>query len=154
MASAAITAAGSKIFVSATAPATYDEAGFLALTWTEVGEVTEVPEFGKSYTVVTHNPLGERQTIKRKGSYDNGEITCPYAYDPDDDAGQVILRAAENSDSSYSFRVDIKNPAVKTVYFSAQVIANTLNIGGTDNIVMGSAGLAIDGDVLIEDAFA
>jgi hypothetical protein len=151
MVSAAITAAGSKLFVSATLPSTYNKAGFEALTWTEVGEVTEIPQFGKVYNVVTHLPLGSRQTIKRKGSYDNGEVDVPYAFDVDDDAGQVILEAAVDDDDSYAFKVDIQNPALKSVYFTAQVTSRPITVGSTDSIVVANSTLAIDDDILIED---
>lgn len=149
--SEAITAAGSGLYVSATNPATYDKAGFEALTWTEVGEVTEIPAFGKIYNIVTHLPLKSRQTIKRKGSYDNGDVEVMYAYDVNDDAGQVIMTAAVDSDNSYAFKVDIKDPALKSCYFTAQVTSQPLTVGSTDSIVMMSSTLAIDNDILIED---
>jgi len=151
MPSAAITAAGSRLFVSAGLPATYNKAGFEALTFTEVGAVTEIPQFGKIYNVVTHLPLGSRQTIKRKGSYDNGDIDVPYAFDVDDDAGQVILEGAVDSDASFSFRVDIQDPALKSVYFTAQVTSRPITVGSTDSIVMANSTLAIDDDILVED---
>jgi hypothetical protein len=151
MPSAAITSAGSKMYISAALPATYDKTGFEALTWTEIGEVTEIPAFGKVYNIVQHLPLADRQTIKRKGSFDNGDIEVPYAYDPDDDDGQVILTAAVDSDNSYAFKIDLKDPALKSVYFTAQVTSQPLNLGGTDSIAMMSSTLAIDDDVLIED---
>jgi hypothetical protein len=153
MSSAAITAAGSKLYVSATLPGTYDAAGFEALSWTEVGEVTEIPQFGKVCTIVNHLPLGQRQTIKRKGSYDNGTLDVPYAFDPAGDAGQTLLENAVDSDNSYAFRIDIKNPAVKSVYFTAQCTSRPITVGATDSIVMANSALAIDDDVLIEDAF-
>jgi hypothetical protein len=150
--SAAITAAGSRLYISNALPATYTKAGFEALTWTEVGEVTEIPSFGKVYNIVTFNPLGDRQTIKRKGSYDNGEMDIPYAYDVNDDAGQVILQAAVDSDNSYSFKVDIKeDPVLKSVYFTAQATSSPITVGSVDAIVMKNTTLAIDNDVLIED---
>ena len=61
MASLAVTSAGTKLYVSASLPATYNSAGFGALTWTEVGEITDFGEWGKEYTVVNHNPVGTRQ---------------------------------------------------------------------------------------------
>lgn len=150
--SAAITAAGSRLYISSGVPATYNKAGFEALTWTEVGEVTEIPAFGKVYNIVTFNPLGDRQTIKRKGSYDNGELDIPYAYDVNDDAGQLLMTAAVDSDASYSFKVDIKeDPTLKSVYFTAQVTSQPITVGGVDSIVMMNSTLAIDNDVLVED---
>jgi hypothetical protein len=150
--SEAITSAGSRLYISSTLPATYTKAGFEALTWTEVGEVTEIPAFGKVFNIVTFNPLGDRQTIKRKGSYDNGELDVPYAYDVNDDAGQVIMSAAVESDNSYAFKVDIKeDPVLKSVYFTAQVTSQPITLGGVDSIVMMNSTLAIDDDVLVED---
>lgn len=151
MPSAAITAAGSKLYVSATLPATYDKAGFEALTWTEIGEVTEVPSMGKVFTIVNHLPLGSRQTVKRKGSYDNGDVDIPYAFDVNNDAGQDILVTALDSDNSFAFKVGIKNPEVKCVYWTAQVTSAPITIGSTDSIVMKNSTLAIDDDVLIEE---
>ncbi|MES1987460.1 MAG: hypothetical protein V4440_05415 [Pseudomonadota bacterium] len=153
MTSAAQTAAGSKLYVSATLPATYDAAGFEALTWTEVGEVTEIPAFGKSFNVVNHNPLGTRQTIKRKGSYDNGSIEVPYAYDittVGGDDGQALLLQGLETDSSYAFYVDVKQ--LKALYFSGQVTSAPVTIGSVDSIITKSTMIAIDNDVVEADA--
>lgn len=146
------TAAGSKLYVSASLPATYDAVGFEALTWVEVGEVTEIPSFGKVFNIVNHNPLGDRQTIKRKGSYDNGSIDIPYAYDmtPGGDAGQLLLLAGLESDVSRSFWVDFKG--LKAHYFTAQVTSAPATVGSVDQIIMKNTTLAIDNDVLEEDA--
>ena len=79
MASKAFTSAGTKLFVSASAPATYNLSGFAALTWTEIGEVSDMGEFGRQYNLVTFNTLGDRRTVKRKGSYNDGTIACQMA---------------------------------------------------------------------------
>ena len=54
MASKAQTLAGSKVYISASLPATYDSAGFTALTYTEIGEISDIGTVGKEYTLVTH----------------------------------------------------------------------------------------------------
>lgn len=148
MASNAQTAAGSRLYVSAALPATYDKTGFEALTWVEVGEVTEIPSFGKVYNVVNHNPLGDRKTVKRKGSYDNGSIDVPYAYDmtPGGDAGQALLLAGLDSDVSRSFWVDIKE--LKAHYFTGQITSAPTTVGSVDQIIMKNTTIAIDDDVL------
>ncbi len=150
--SQAQTAAGSKVYISPTKPATYDKAGFEALTWTEIGEVTSIPTFGKVYNIVNHSPIGDRQIIKRKGSYDNGSMDIPYAYDMSatPDAGQVLLLAALESDTSYSFWVDLKQ--LKAHYFTAQVTSAPTTADGVDSIIMKNSTLAIDNDVLEEAA--
>ena len=149
MASKAQTAAGSKLYVSSGTPATYDKAGFEALTWVEVGEVTEIPSFGKVFNIVNHNPLGDRQTVKRKGSYDTGSIDVPYAYDlsiSGADAGQALLLAGLETDSSYSFWVDIKQ--LKAHYFTGQIASAPTTVGSVDQIVMKNTTIAIDDDVV------
>lgn len=148
--SAAHTAAGTKFYIGAALPTTYNKAGFEAVDWTEVGEITEIPEFGKKFNVVTHNPLGTRKTAKRKGSYNNGSIDIPYAYDADDDAGQVELIDAVDSDDSKPFWVEMGNG--KSAYFTGQVTSAPITVGSVDSIIMGKSNIEIDDDVLLEDS--
>lgn len=146
----AFTSAGTTISVSATAPATYDQAGFEALSFTEIGEVTDMGEFGKTYNVVTHNPIGNRQTVKRKGSYNNGTVSLQMARVPSD-AGQALLVAAVDSDNSYSFKVVLQDTTV--LYFSAQVTSYPVNIGNVDSITAATVNCEID-NAIIEVAAA
>ena len=122
--------------------------GFEALTWVEVSEVTEIPQFGKTFNIVTHTPLGDRQTVKRKGSYDNGEIDVPYAWDMSatPDPGQALLLAGLETDDSYSFWVDVKG--LKAQYFTGQIASAPTTIGTVDSIIMKNTNIAIDDDVL------
>jgi hypothetical protein len=57
--------AGSTLSMSAGIPATFNVAGYTALTWTAVGEVTDLGEFGREFNLITHNPLGSRDTVKQ-----------------------------------------------------------------------------------------
>jgi len=145
MASLARTSAGTKLYVSASAPATYNTAGFGALSWTEVGEITDFGEWGKEYNLVTHNPVGSRQTVKRRGSYNNGAATLSMARVPSD-AGQTLLIAAADSDTSYSFKVVFQD--LTGQYFSAQTMKYTTNVGSVDQIFAASVSLEIDNDLV------
>ena len=124
------TSACTKLHISSAAPATYTSAGFSALTWTEIGEVTDLGEFGRQYNLVTHNQLGSRRVVKRKGSYNDGTINAQMARVPAD-AGQVILQGGE------------------IFYFSAQVMSYTTNIGGADQIVGATVAMEIDNDIIV-----
>ncbi len=137
MASLAITSAGSTVSVASAGPATYDAAGFAALSWVEVAEITDIGEFGKKSNLVTHNPIGTRQTIKRKGSYNNGTLQLKMAYAPAD-AGQTLLIAAADSDSSYSYKVTLQD----AMGFSTMV-------GSVDTITGASVDLEIDDDIVL-----
>jgi len=94
---------GGFLSVSAATPATFDAAGYVALTWAEVGEASEVPEFGAAYSAVTFTPLKTGIVNKFHGELNYGSITIPLGYDSTN-AGQVILIAALASKSAISFR--------------------------------------------------
>lgn len=145
MASTAFTAAGATIEISAGLPATYNAAGFAALTFSGIGEVTDIPEYSRVYNLVTHNPLADRRTVKRKGSFNDGSLTVLMALDRDD-AGQVILQTALNSDNSFSFKITMQDGSID--YFTAQVLSYTTNIGTVDNIVTAAAQIEIDNDIV------
>ena len=105
--SLAITSAGSKISIG-NPPASQTLVALQAVSYTDIAEVTDIGEFGKSYNLVTHNPLGDRVTVKRKGSINNGTIALQMAYAPAD-PGQTLLATAVDSDSSYSYRVTLQD---------------------------------------------
>ena len=94
---------GGFLSVSAATPATFDAAGYVALTFTEVGEASEVPEFGAAYAANTFTPLKTGIVNKFHGELNYGSITVPLGYDSAD-AGQIILLAALASKNEISFR--------------------------------------------------
>lgn len=141
----AFTSAGTDISICANAPATYDATGFAALTWTSIGEVTELGEFGRVYNIVKLNLLKDRRTVKRKGSYDDGTVAAQMARVPDD-AGQAILVAAVNSDSSYSIKITLQDGT--KFYFSAQISSYTTNIGNVDQITSATVNFEIDNNII------
>lgn len=149
MSSEANTSAGTRLYVSAAQPATYDAAGYALLSWTEVGEIISIPEFGKSYNLVTHNPLGDRKTYKRKGSYNEGNLACQLARVPDD-AGQAIVITALDSDDPISFKVDFGDGETTNTLqnFSGLVMSYTTNTGSSDQIRTASVSIEIDGDIV------
>jgi hypothetical protein len=139
------TSAGSEIFIG-TAPATYDLAGFGAVTFTPIGEVTSLGSFSSVYNLVTHNPLKTRNVVKRKGSKNDGTISLEAAlYNAD--AGQTQLRAAVESDNSYSFKIVLQDST--TYFFTAQVMSAEINVGGVDQITALTANLEIDNTILV-----
>lgn len=125
------TSAGTTIGLSASQPATFNATGYDALTFTSIGEVTDLGEFGREYALVTHNPLGARGTVKKKGSFNEGTMTLQLGLDTDD-AGQVLALAASTSDADYSFKVTTQNGDI--YYFQAQVMSFKVGIGSVDQI--------------------
>lgn len=143
------TSAGTQIFIGGALPASYDKVGFEAVTWQEIGEVTDLGEFGREYNLVTHNALNNRRTIKRKGAYNDGAVTLQYAYQRQLQ-GQIDLQAALDSDESAPIKVVLSDDT--HLYFTAQVMSAPINVGSVDQITSASTSLEIDNDILVEDA--
>lgn len=134
------TSAGSTLHVSASNPATYNVAGYEALSFTAVGEITDLGEFGREYALVTHNPVGNRGTVKKKGSFNEGVMNMSLGLDTDD-AGQIILKAASLSDNDYSFKVTTQNGDI--YYFQAQVMNFKVGVGSVDTITAATVALEL-----------
>ena len=125
------TSAGSTIGIVAAPPATFDATGYSALTFVPIGEVTDFGEFGREYSLVTHNPVASRGTVKKKGSFNEGSITLQLGLDTDD-AGQILAKTASNSDADFSFAVTLQNG--DKFFFRAQVMSFKVSVGGVDTI--------------------
>lgn len=142
----AFTSAGTTIAISASTPATIDEAGYSPLTFTDIGEVTDGGEHGRTYNIVTHNPLATRGTVKLKGSFDDGTITLQMAYAPGN-AGQALLETALDDDEFYAFEITLQDGTIR--YFQAMVSGNPINVGGVDSVTSATATLAIKSGTIV-----
>jgi len=125
------TSAGSTIGISAGLPATDDVAGYSALTFTTIGEVTDLGEFGKVFNLVSHNPIASGRTEKFKGSFNEGAITLNIAQDTSD-AGQGILATASDSYDDFAFEITAQDGSKD--FFKAKVMSNVVNIGSVDSV--------------------
>src|ERR1044072_8449295 len=134
------TTAGTTFKVSAAHPATFTAAGYAALAWTLVGEVTDLCDFGREYNLVTHNPIDNRGTVKKKGSFNEGSITLQLGLDTDD-AGQIILKAASLSDTDYSILVTTQNG--DKYYAQAHAMRFKVGVGNVDSITTATVTLEL-----------
>jgi hypothetical protein len=134
------TTAGTTFKVSAANPATFNAAGYAALAWTTVGEITDLGEFGREYNLVTHNPIDNRGTVKKKGSFNEGQITLQLGLDTDD-AGQVILKAALLSDNDYSILITTQNG--DKYYAQSQVMSFKVGAGDVNKITAATVALEL-----------
>lgn len=144
-----ITLAGTIVSVSAGVPATYNQIGFEALAYTQVGEVSNLGDRGRTYEDVSYNTLGERGTVHLKGTYDEPETTFEMI-SARVDSGQVIMKAASQSDANYAFKVQYQNGEVD--YFQAKVFG-FVTVGGEANTVRTvSANIRVDRQGVVEVA--
>lgn len=134
------TTALTTIGISAATPATFDSTGYVALTYSNIGEVTNFGEYGRTYAEVTHNPVASRGTQKFKGSFNEGNLTLDLAIDKED-TGQALATVALDDDEDYSF--EIKYQDGSTDFFQAKVMSFTKSPAGVDSIYSGTLTLAI-----------
>ena len=142
-----ITVASSTVSISAAVPATQTSTAFAALTWTAVGELTDIGTvLGREYNTSTHAPIGSAQQTDKKASYKlgNADFTCAWI---EGDAGQVMIAAAANSNAIYSFKVTKQDGTLR--YFTAQVMKFTETMGTVDNIVQGQFTLLRQTDTVV-----
>lgn len=111
-----MTSTDSELFVAAATPATFDAAGYAALTWVKVGQVTDIPPYGPTRAVVTTTPLDSGDDEKYGGTRNNGSssVTANYV---SDDAGQIILRSNVASPTAMlSFKVLFQDGSIDYNY--------------------------------------
>lgn len=147
-----MTAAGSKLAISAASPATFDATGYTALTFTTIGQVEQLGAFGGTTEVVNFQPL-DGVLQKYKGPSNSGAISPSLAHD-DQDAGQTLLRTAADDKSStlYSFRVTLPNGARR--FFQARVFGYPETVGAANSMVMANPAIEISTDVIKAPAVA
>lgn len=130
------TVANTKLFVSVAAPATLDAAGFAALTWTEVGSITNVGNvLGRTYSTASLSTVSDSQEREKKGTFKlpNAQFECAWI---ENDAGQVIINNASRDNSIPSFKLQKQNGTKR--YFTAQVLEFVENNGTGNDAVKGN----------------
>jgi hypothetical protein len=98
--------AGATLSISASIPATYDQAGYeaSAMVYTEIGEIENYGNHGVTANISTFTPVKTSVVTKIKGSKDYGTMALMIGSIPSD-AGQVILGAAAESNNHYSAKM-------------------------------------------------
>ncbi|OEZ90725.1 hypothetical protein [Duganella phyllosphaerae] len=140
------TVAESKLYISLGKPATNNAAGFAALTWTLIGEITDIGTVtGREYNTSTHAPVASAQQIEKKASYKLGSSEFKMGWDETDE-GQQMVDAASKDYSIPSFKLEKQDGAVR--YFTAQVSKFTEDNGTVDNVVQGSMTLLRQTDTI------
>lgn len=134
------TSAGTTIGIVLGAPATYDAAGYAALTFVTIGEITDIPDFGREFELITHKPIASRGTVKKKGSFNEGSIDLKLGLNTDD-AGTVLLKAAALSDADYSFKVS--HPTGDVYYFRALALSFKVSTGSSSSILSATCKLEL-----------
>lgn len=133
-------AAGTTIGIVSGNPATFDAAGFAALSYVNIGKIKNAGEFGKTFQLITNTYLSQRGEEKRKGTFNAGTLSLDV--DIKTDTGQAACEAALESDDDYNFKIAFKTGVV--YYVRGQVISFTKKIGGPNDMVAASIGIELN----------
>lgn len=114
---------GTRIYVSATLPVTYTQAGYEALTFTEIAEITDINEFGKQWDKVEHTPLATAGKQKYKSFFDEGNLTLPLARSSGDAGQKIVQTLLDAQNAAGAFKIAFPSGAI--VYLSGQVFSFT-----------------------------
>lgn len=136
------TASGTCLSVSTGNPASWNAAGFAALTWTTVGELESIPEFIIEHAQANFTNLctGKSKILKGSENPISGDVMVGMDRD---DAGQAMMTTARQSKTQeLSFK--IAEPNGDIVYFKALVMKEKIVGGdGPDDVRKGMYGVAV-----------
>lgn len=138
---------GAYIEVSAALPATEDQAGYEALTWTKVNGLTNLGEFSKVWSMATAVLLDSGLTIKRKSSFDNGSLAAQMLRDISD-AGQGILSTAADS-SNGLISIKVVEPDGTINYAMILVLSHTVNLQSAADMKTANSQIEITSDIVV-----
>jgi len=138
---------GTTLDVSAALPASFNAAGYNALTFVTVGNIIDMGEIGKAYNAIAHQVVGKRYPEKLKGNYDIGNLTITLGK-VIADAGQVIIAAGLAADTSYSFKITL--PSGNTGQITGKVLKAARGGIAADGVETLVVDIAIDPESLVE----
>lgn len=147
MAADVIQSVGTQVYVSAAVPATYDSAGFGALSWTEVGEVESLGEYGGSAQISQFVPLATGTVKKRKGSLDYG--TSSMVIGKTTDAGLAIMKSGfdgANKHLIHSFRIVESDGSIG--YYTAVIGSYVYSMGDANTVTRINTNVELTGNVV------
>lgn len=143
-------AAGAKFYIGPQNSVADDTTAYGLLSYTEVGEVVSIGDFGDVFNEVNFTALADSRVRKFKGSVNAGTITFELGLDTTD-SGQNAVEAARDVTSAtlqeYAWKVELNdsggsNPT--TFYFRGLCMSYTNNIGEVESIVGSTVNVAIN----------
>jgi len=133
--------AGTRFAIASGDPATFDEAGFAALQFKNIGKIKNGGEIGKVFEVIKNNYLSQRGTEKRKGTFDAGTLNLEV--DVQTDEGQAACDEALDSDLDFNFRVSIAKTGV-VFYLRGLVTSFRRKLGGPNEMYAATIGVELN----------
>ncbi len=150
------TASGVQFFIGTTTAAE-NLSQFITDSYTEVGEVEDLGEFGDESEEVTFASLADARLQKLKGVRDAGTLALICGHD-DSDVGQDALITAEADNTlDFNFKVILNDKLTlggtpSEHYFRGKVMGKRLGVGTVNNVVRRTFNVGVNSEVLSIDA--
>ena len=123
---------GTCVSVFAGVPATFDKAGYEALTYTQVGELESIGDISIAHAAVTFQNMCTGKTSTLKGAEEPTEVTLTVAIDRDD-AGQTVMTTARKS-LTQKVSIKVLEANGDAVYFHGFVMSDSILYGGINEV--------------------
>lgn len=152
-----VTASGTRVYIGPASTADTDTlTEFEALSWTEIGLIESVGEFGDQSSDVSFAAIGDGRMRHAKGARDAGTMTLTCAHDPTD-VGQGALEDAEATNDNYAFKVVLPDAPTAQysdtiIYFRGLVRSKRKNIGTNDNVIRNTFEVGINSQLFTDEA--
>jgi len=137
-----------------TNPATFDAAGYAALTYEQICPLQSIGAFGTSFEAVTFDDICTGIRSKIKGINDNGEMEVVAAFDDTNDGQIAAVAASKNtSTGNYHFKVTLPNKQNATgtdaiFYFSGKVMSAQTTPGSASDVVTRTFNIGINSEII------
>lgn len=151
------TSSETKYYIGGSTPIDYSSDAnaiddFEALTWVLIGEVEDGGEYGDEAADVTFQSLADGRVRHLKGARDAGVLALVFGDDPMD-AGQIALKAAEQTKLDFNFKVEYADAPQEgwsgsVDYFRGKVQSVRKQVGAGDNVVRRTGNIGISTAIL------
>ncbi len=137
--------AGTKFYISASLPATYDLATISALTFTQINGIRAIGDIAMTYSVIENRPIG-KPARNELGGLESASLPVEiYRFS---DAGQALVDVSVKSKTTCSYM--LVEPDGTVQYFTA-VISSRLKGVGTNKDLRDSRLTLQLNNAIIED---
>lgn len=152
--------AGSTLYIGAELPAQTEDfelADFASQSWVQVSWMETIGEFGDEAARIAFDAIEQGRTIKLKGNRDAGDmqVTCGVDYE---DAGQIAMRAAEQTPNNYAFKVVFDDAPVAGTpserYFIALVMSVREILDTANNVIKQRTTIGVNSNIVRVNAAA
>lgn len=140
---------GTTLHLSASLPATYDVTAFDGITFTQIGGVLSVSEFGDTYSEAAYTLLETGRNIGTKGEVTGGTASTTYIPIAGD-AGQDLLATAMGEDVDYSIKCVRSDGVIE--YTIGRIFSNSPNAAEPTSVRQKTASIRINGEILEKPA--